>query len=112
MRDKAAYAKKLEELFSAMDHSGDGCVELVEFQEILNHSEVKAYFSLLELDVHEAISMFQLLDDGDGCIQREEFIDGVLRLKGQARSQDVIMIQHECRRIDRHIRYIADRLDR
>jgi len=112
MSEKAKCAKKLDELFSAIDTTGDGVIQVDEFIAFLGHSEVQAYFNVLELDVHEAASIFRLLDDGDGLIRRDEFIRGVTSLKGQARSQDVVMLQHGCRRIEQRVESIAGLLER
>merc|ERR1712232_10632 len=38
------------------------------------------------------VSLFNLLDDGDGAVTQEEFLNGVMRLKGHARSLDIILI--------------------
>jgi len=111
MCEKAKCARKLEELFAAIDSTGDGVIGVDEFVSFLGHSEVKAYFSILELDVQEAASMFTLLDDGDGMIRHDEFIRSVINLKGQARSQDVVMMQHECRRIGQRVEAIATQME-
>lgn len=92
--EKFAYAEKMREMFAETDTSGDGFVSYEEFQEVLTHPRINTYFSVLEIDVHEVESLFSLLDNGDGKISYEEFLGGVTRLKGWARSQDVIMILH------------------
>merc|ERR1712228_751690 len=90
---------KLRDLFVEADISGDGNLSLTELEDLLESPMVKAYVSVLELDVHEVQSLFYLLDDGDGFVTYDEFLNGILRLKGSARSQDVIMMMHDCRHI-------------
>jgi len=99
MREKAEYGQKLEELFKEADQSGDGTISRDEFEVLLDNPRVKTYMGILGLDIHETSSLFRLLDDGDGAITYEEFVSGVLRMKGQARSQDVVAILHENRKI-------------
>jgi len=95
MNEKKRYAKKLMDVFHAADHSGDGRVSLQEFQEFLEEPRVASYLATLELDTHEVKSLFWMLDDGDGHITPEEFVQGAIRLKGAARSQDVICMMHD-----------------
>mmetsp|Transcript_86130 Transcript_86130/g.186150 ORF Transcript_86130/g.186150 Transcript_86130/m.186150 type:complete len:152 (-) Transcript_86130:7-462(-) len=84
----------VEELIREADTSGDGFVSWEEFQDLMSHPKAMMYMSTIELDIHEAESLFHLLDDGDGKISFEEFMHGIVRLKGQARSLDVITILH------------------
>merc|ERR1712032_792382 len=60
---------------------------------------VKNYLSLLELDVRETHGLFNLLDTGHGMVSLEEFVKGIVRLKGHSHSQDVIAIMHQNDRI-------------
>ena len=39
-------------------------------------------------DVHESTALFHILDDGDGGVTLDEFIDGMVRCKGPARAID------------------------
>lgn len=65
----------------------------------------QAFLNTLELDVAESKRLFDLLDDGGGNVHVEDFVQGAMRLKGQARSLDVITIMRDCsgilRRLDR-----------
>lgn len=100
MRKKRAYLEKLGEAFTAIDDSGDGTITREEFEEILNHPQVKAYLAVLDLEVHESNSLFNLLEeDEDGVITYAEFLEGVMRLKGQARTLDIVEIQRDCKRL-------------
>merc|ERR1712048_1268895 len=94
LKEKEKYAAKLHELFLEADVSGDGVLSSDEVHNILETDKARAYFNVLELNVHEVASLFNLLDDGDGYIDIDEFITGCMRLKGSARSQDVIAILH------------------
>jgi len=95
MNEKKAYAKKLMDVFEAADVTGDGKISLEEFEHFLTDPKVKSYLATLELDTHETKTLFSMLDDGDGEVTAEEFIQGAMRLKGGARSQDVISIMHD-----------------
>jgi len=99
MKEKATFAAKLEEVFLAADDSGDGLVTWEEFEHLLADPKTKQILASLEFEIHEVESMFTLLDDGDGRVSFDEFLGGVLRLKGQARSQDVLALLHDNKKI-------------
>jgi len=94
MKKKQSYLHKLESIFKAVDTSGDGQLELDELEAILSHPTIRTWLSVLELEVHDAKALFRLLDNGDGAVTYGEFLKGVMRLKGQARSIDVVAIMH------------------
>lgn len=93
LQKKAQYVKKLEKIFCAIDEVGNGMITQQRMSEILQVPEVKAYFQTLEVDVHEGAALFHILDNGDGEVTREEFIDGILRCKGPARAIDQVAMQ-------------------
>merc|ERR1712113_12961 len=83
---------KLRAVFMVADTSGDGFLTLDELEEVLSIPQVKGYMELLELEISEVSALFDLLDSGDQVISIEEFTTGVMRLKGEARSLDVVCI--------------------
>ncbi|CAE8584272.1 unnamed protein product, partial [Polarella glacialis] len=95
MSSQAKYQKMLHQMFEAADCSGDGHLSRDEFREALSHPAAKHYLSHLELHVHEVDDLFDLLDSGNDQVSYNEFVKGVLRLKGQARSMDVVAIMHD-----------------
>jgi len=110
MKEKASYVHKLDEIFSVADTSNDGMLSIDELHEILENPRARTWFQLLELEVHEIQALFNLIDNGDGCVTRQEFLQGVLRLKGQARSMDLITIIHENQRMFQACERIEKRL--
>eukprot|EP00439_Symbiodinium_sp_Y106_P036829 s1369_g4.t1 len=87
LRKKAEYVEKLEIIFRAIDDSGDGLGRR-QCRRWLQVLRIAAYFQTLDLDVHEGAALFHLLDNGDGEVTLEEFIDGIMRCKGPARAID------------------------
>ncbi|CAE7917221.1 unnamed protein product, partial [Symbiodinium sp. KB8] len=62
----------------------------------VNSPEVQTYFEAIGLDVWDAWSFFKLLDsDGGGAVELNEFLMGCLRLRGQARSMDLIRVMRD-----------------
>lgn len=108
-KQQQRYAGKLMDFFNAADSSGDGFLSASEFQEILSNSEVKTWLSVMELDVHDADELFKMLDNGDGEVSAAEFVEGILRLKGGARSQDVMKIMHASQKLLQEMSALRER---
>eukprot|EP00913_Durusdinium_trenchii_P035650 g33360.t1 len=62
---------------------------------------VAAYFQTLDLDVHEGRALFHLLDNGDGEVTLDEFIDGIMRCKGHARAIDQVAMHADLKQLSR-----------
>eukprot|EP00429_Kryptoperidinium_foliaceum_P109321 CAMPEP_0176293864 /NCGR_PEP_ID=MMETSP0121_2-20121125/56833_1 /TAXON_ID=160619 /ORGANISM="Kryptoperidinium foliaceum, Strain CCMP 1326" /LENGTH=153 /DNA_ID=CAMNT_0017634849 /DNA_START=171 /DNA_END=632 /DNA_ORIENTATION=+ len=105
MKQKQECADSLRGFFHVADVSGDDRLTWEEFEGILQSPQIQAFLNTLELDVAESKRLFDLLDDGGGNVHVEDFVQGAMRLKGQARSLDVITIMRDCsgilRRLDR-----------
>lgn len=82
--------QKLRDIFSEIDESGDGVVTKEEFNQLLSDPILLNWLSTLDLEVTDLETMFSLLDDGDGSIAVDEFINGIGRIRGQAKSIDVV----------------------
>ncbi|CAE7742282.1 Kcnd3 [Symbiodinium sp. CCMP2456] len=96
MKEKEAFSQKVYQFFTAADASGDGRLSYEELEAALQEPGVEAWLKALELEIHEAYTLFSLLDDDqDGEVSYEEFLHSALRLKGNARAIDSIMIMHE-----------------
>lgn len=103
MEMKKKTTEMLEDLFKAVDLSDDGYISLHEFEEILEIPQARGFMELLDLEVSEARTVFELLDDGDGMVSYAEFSSGVMRLKGQARAMDVIASMRDIRHLQNMI---------
>jgi len=85
------HAYKMQKLFAAADDSGDGIVDQEEFVEIVQDPDVNAWLAAQELDVGDPYRLFILLDsERKGKLAVEDVVAGVSRLKGSARSVDML----------------------
>jgi len=98
-RASQLFCDKLRQLFCDVDHSGDGVINRDEFEAIVGQENVKTYLAALELEVDEVEELFKMLDDGDGFMSFHEFLDGIKRLKGGAKSIDVIHLLADTKKI-------------
>jgi len=91
-RENAQYAERMHEIFQQFDSSGDGYLTKDEFLQIVVDPRVKTLLSALELEINDAELVFDLTDDGDGKVGAEEMVYSFSRLKGAARSVDVLAL--------------------
>lgn len=108
---QAAYTRKLQQLFHKLDESGDGEISWDEFSQMLVSPQLKFWMSELEFESHDLVGLFGLLDDGDQCISIDEFMDGVVRLKGLARNVDVAQLLVLCRRLEEKLATVVENVE-
>ncbi|CAE7527122.1 Cacna1h [Symbiodinium pilosum] len=84
-----SYTRKVRKLFQSMDDSGDGALNLEEFSKLVTSPKLSFWMSQLELEYHDLLSLFEFLDNGDGQITLQEFIEGSARFRGGAKALDI-----------------------
>jgi len=112
-KKRKGYIDKLRRVFDAVDTSGDGKLSLAEFILICHSSDVQVYLKMLELDVSNAENLFHLLDPHDvGEISFEEFLQGVMRLKGHARSLDIVAMMRAQDHLCVDMQHLSEQVDK
>merc|ERR1719210_1365309 len=99
-KEKRRYATKLLRLFERLDESGDGFINRQELEFLLKDDSMKLLMSTLELELDDLEALFQLLDDGDDLISPQEFVQGLMSMKGTAKALDVVTLLSIVRRIE------------
>eukprot|EP00928_Gymnodinium_smaydae_P044674 TRINITY_DN29801_c0_g1_i2.p1 TRINITY_DN29801_c0_g1~~TRINITY_DN29801_c0_g1_i2.p1 ORF type:complete len:316 (-),score=56.78 TRINITY_DN29801_c0_g1_i2:44-991(-) len=95
-------SEEIKRLFEDADVDKSGTMSFSELRALLENPRVKAYFAGLDIDPNEARSIFTLIDvKNSGEITLEEFVNGTMKLKGHARSLDVVSLMYD------HARYFA-----
>merc|ERR1712046_479930 len=84
--------RTLSLLFQVADNDHGGAVTLTEFKKWLNSNggRMKHSMAAVEVDVSDIDTMFALMDNGDGKITLDEFIYGVMKLRGPSKKMDVV----------------------
>jgi len=115
MKQRMDYAKKLAAFFREADTSHDGTLSKEEFVQVLSNKKVAAYLSALEIEIHEIEALYQMLCDESGSISFPSFLTGVMRMKGQARSMDLISVSMDAKKIlercDSLVRILTETLE-
>ncbi|CAE7419918.1 unnamed protein product [Symbiodinium natans] len=110
LRKKAEYIERLEGVFKTLDVTGRGTLSETVLNHMLANPKVKAYFQTLEVDVQEGAALFHLLDDGDGEVTLDEFIDGIMRCKGPARAIDTVALKADVKQLDNKVSKLIKQL--
>jgi len=80
----------LKSLFEKADEDGSGLLDLDEFVEILQNTDVQATMKELELPYEFAEKMFEYIDqDGSGEITIDEFVDGAMSMTSDVNSREM-----------------------
>ncbi|CAK9096944.1 unnamed protein product [Durusdinium trenchii] len=95
-----AYTKKLEAFFKRLDESGDGVLTWKEFSAVLGSPKLQNWMATLELESHDLVNLFNMIDDGDGEISLEDFLHGARHLHGCASSIAVAEVMATARRTE------------
>eukprot|EP00929_Paragymnodinium_shiwhaense_P040677 TRINITY_DN21205_c0_g1_i1.p1 TRINITY_DN21205_c0_g1~~TRINITY_DN21205_c0_g1_i1.p1 ORF type:complete len:587 (-),score=93.07 TRINITY_DN21205_c0_g1_i1:154-1914(-) len=100
-RQIATHTRRMEKLLIEGDESQDGYLSLDEFQDLLSDPRVKKWLVAQEIEVKDVALAFKMIDDsGDGRVSAEELVRGFARLKGTARSMDMVSIIHAFHRLE------------
>merc|ERR1719362_7924 len=91
-----AVVSKLTRIFRAADTDLSGTVDREEFESLLDTPQMITQLHALGIDMSQALTIFRLCDnDCSGTVSYEEFIGGCLRLKGTAKSADMMTLLYQ-----------------
>lgn len=93
-------------VFQSGDADGSGELGIEEFVTHVMDPRVQAYFKFIDLDfeAYGAQQIFVLLDfDGSGSIDLSEFVAGLSKFRGRAKSLDIALLHHDIRHLDKKL---------
>merc|ERR1712217_678900 len=80
----------MKAIFEDVDADATGDITTKELEIILKDPSLSRYVEALNIDTENATLLFKMLDkDGSNLISYDEFLEGCLRLKGDAKSFDL-----------------------
>eukprot|EP00929_Paragymnodinium_shiwhaense_P018257 TRINITY_DN12849_c0_g1_i1.p1 TRINITY_DN12849_c0_g1~~TRINITY_DN12849_c0_g1_i1.p1 ORF type:complete len:727 (-),score=108.25 TRINITY_DN12849_c0_g1_i1:55-2235(-) len=107
-RQIGMHTKRMHQLLLEGDDSQDGFLSLEEFGDLMRDKSVQRWLAAQEIELKDVQLAFNIIDDsGDGRVSAEELVRGLARLKGTAKSVDVVTIIHALHRVD----VLLDRMD-
>lgn len=101
-------AKHMLALFEQADLDDDGMVRYREFCDLVRDPKMNTFICALGLEVRDAEEVFRLLDtNGDGELNINTLMDGFTRIKGTARSIDIVQTMDVIRRVENDVKLIG-----
>jgi voltage-gated sodium channel len=95
-REVKAYTQKMKRLFAAADDSGDGFLDLEEFKTIMADPNILFWLSSMQISVQDPEKLYRILDvDGDQELTCEEVVAGFMKMRGAAKSMDLILLKKD-----------------
>ena len=55
-----------------VDTSGDGLIDIKEFERLLEHPKLQLWLHQLEIETTDLVGLFNMLDDGDAWLKNGE----------------------------------------
>lgn len=99
----------VRKIFNMGDANKNGVLSWQEFAGTLEDPSNARYFATIGINAQEARGLFNLLDaDDSGSISVQEFIQGCLRLRGQAKAIDMATLIYMTKRM---VFWLQDRLE-
>jgi len=105
------HVSKMQKLLMEADSSCDGIIQKDEWVSVLQNPKIQTWLAAQELEVSNPDALFEYLSGGDGGISADELIAGVARLKGPARSMDMVAMMHKTQDIDTQLETILELLE-
>lgn len=85
--------KKMEALFHALDTDEDGLLQREEFEELSGDPNVRHWLASMDIETDDLGILFELIDENkDGSVSLEEIVSRMPRIRGTARSMDVLAL--------------------
>jgi len=105
---RTKFLKEVRELWNLMDLDGAGFLSRPQFREALRQANVQEFFDRLNYDLSDASSFFESLDDdGDGKVELEEFVVGMVRSVFKSNMVDSQTLLREHRKAKREAARLA-----
>jgi len=91
-----SFVQEMLDLFTEFVPDHQGTISWEQFEDYIRQEQVEAYMSSHMLETTHARLLFRMLDvDMSGAISVDEFVIGMLRLKGGAKTYDMRLLLHE-----------------
>jgi len=110
-RSENALLSSMLDEFSDVEGDGSGELSFKEFRKLIRTQSMSRKLSYMGVNCEEAESLFEIMDvDRSGTITPSEFLDGILKVKGHAKGQDVVNLiafsQKQCLKATRFVELV------
>jgi hypothetical protein len=102
-RQIATEKNTIGEILGKIDDSGDGWLTMVELEKSFEDPLMATWAATLELTFEDLESIFSIIDEGDGYVTIDEFLNGALNMRGAAKQSVLATVLKFARRIDKRL---------
>jgi len=102
---------ELTDLFMDLDADQSGSLTREEFEQATKHPMIRRKFMMLDFGPDDLDELWSILDDGDGNLSVEEFSLGLRKMKGEAKSKDILLCVKAMRMTDGHLNLLDEKID-
>lgn len=99
-REKEEELEDLKQFFLQIDLDGSGSLTKQEFFRATKQRKIRNKLRALDILPKDIDELWDILDDGKGELQVEEFQSGIRRLRGEAKSKDILRLSKELRQFE------------
>lgn len=111
-RQKEAYCKKMATIFTELDETQQGYISAKEFAPLMTDGLLKTWLTTLEIDTSELDQLFKMLEDGNDRIDLHAFTEGMTRIRGNAKSIDILKLQVATKQLQKKVDSLIEPLVR
>eukprot|EP00811_Abedinium_folium_P000022 NODE_1001_length_2657_cov_7.915810.p1 GENE.NODE_1001_length_2657_cov_7.915810~~NODE_1001_length_2657_cov_7.915810.p1 ORF type:complete len:843 (+),score=232.98 NODE_1001_length_2657_cov_7.915810:68-2596(+) len=102
----------IRRMFFILDADRSGTVSIAELNFLMEEQKLERMFHTIGVPVCEVQNIFNLIDyDGAGEVDIDDFIDGILRVRGEARALDVQVVLSQTKKIMHMIKVCSADID-
>jgi len=96
LENKEELSVIIQQVFLELDVNSSGSLSIEEFEKHIEDEKITAYLRSRGIDIGQVRTLFTLLDvDQTGDVSMDEFVSGILRLKGGATSMDLAVLTYQ-----------------
>merc|ERR1719476_894296 len=96
LESKEELSAIIQRVFLELDANNSGCLSAEEFEKHIEDEKIMAYLRSRGIDICQVRTLFTLLDvDQTGDVSMDEFVHGILRLRGGATSMDLAVLAYQ-----------------
>lgn len=111
IRRSESFLVEMKRIFQEADADHSGKMSWPEFRNYMQNPRMRAYFATKQLDAYDARTFFDMMrDEGSEEVDLQTFMLGCLRMKGMAKSVDLLAVLRETRETKRTLKDLVRKL--
>lgn len=112
-REKAKHEEldRMRSIFEDLDEDGNGRLTREELEASRRHPKIQKKLRGLDISAREIDELWEILDDGDGELTIQEFVNGMKKMKGVAQARDTMYVMRNLKEVDTEVVGLHHSLD-